>query len=312
MFKIAGNVLVTGAAGFIGSALSKRLAELGCNVVGYDNLSAGRNPMLDSVGGNFNLVNADISDVERIKSAVRDNSIETVFHLAANPDVRIGIKNTRVDLDSGIIGTYNVLEAMREGGAKNIVFTSSSTVYGNAEVQPTPESHGPLKPVSLYGAAKLAAEAKITAHSHLFGYNYMIFRLANVIGPTSGHGIIFDLIGKLKRDPTRLEVLGDGKQKKSYIEIDDCVGAMLHVCSNAESNDIYNIGIEDQITAGEIAEAVRDRFSPKAEIVYTGGQVGWPGDIPNFLLSVDKLKRTGYSFRCRSSREAVLSTIGRL
>lgn len=312
MFKIAGNVLVTGAAGFIGSALSKRLAELGCNVVGYDNLSAGRNPMLDSVGGNFNLVNADISDVERIKSAVRDNSIETVFHLAANPDVRIGIKNTRVDLDSGIIGTYNVLEAMKAGGARNIVFTSSSTVYGNVKVQPTPESYGPLMPVSLYGAAKLAAESEIMGYSSLFGFNYMIFRLANVIGPTSGHGIIFDLIEKLKRDPTRLEVLGDGKQKKSYIEIDDCVGAMLHVCSNAESNDIYNIGIEDQITAGEIAEAVRARFSPKAKIVYTGGQVGWPGDIPNFLLSVDKLKRTGYSFRCRSSREAVLSTIDRL
>ncbi|MDE1811222.1 MAG: NAD-dependent epimerase/dehydratase family protein, partial [Candidatus Micrarchaeota archaeon] len=165
---------------------------------------------------------------------------------------------------------------------------------------------------SLYGSAKLAAEAEITAYSNLFGFDYMIFRLANVIGPTSGHGIIFDLIEKLKKDPARLEVLGDGKQKKSYIEIDDCISAMLHVCEKAGHNDIYNIGIEDQITAGEIADAVRAKFSPSAEIVYTGGRVGWPGDIPNFLLSVDKLKKTGYSFKCRSSREAVASTISRL
>ena len=314
MIEIKGTVLVTGATGFIGSALSKRLVEMGCTVIGYDNLSAGKNKAIDSLEGNpkFKLIKGDILDGDALKSAIKENGVTTVFHLAANPDVRIGVKNTRIDLDAGIIGTHNVLEAMREGGAKNIIFTSSSTVYGNAPVQPTPESHGPLKPVSLYGAAKLAAEAKISAHSHLFGYNYMIFRLANVIGPTSGHGIIFDLAEKLKKDPTRLEVLGDGKQRKSYIELDDCIDAILHVCANAEHNDIYNIGIEDQITAGEIAQAVRDRFAPHAEIVYTGGQVGWPGDIPVFLLSVDKLKKTGYSFKCRSSRDAVLSTISRL
>jgi UDP-glucose 4-epimerase len=222
--------------------------------------------------------------------------IDIVFHLAANPDIRLGTEVTDTDLKQGTITTYNVLEAMRVSGTKKIAFASSSVVYGEASVMPTPEDYGPLFPISLYGASKLASEGLISAWVGTFDMQAWIFRFANVVGNRGTHGVIFDFVHKLKNDPTRLEVLGDGNQAKSYIEVRDCVRSMYHLVSTTDDAlNYYNLGSGDVCSVRRIAEIVVEESGlPAVSIEYTGGSRGWAGDVPKASLAVERLNATGF------------------
>jgi len=306
------SVLVTGGAGFIGSHLVDRLVADGHRVTVYDNLSLGRRELVEpALQRGATLVVADVLDLERLESAMRGH--EVVWHLAANSDIRQGTRSTRLDLEQGTLATYNVLEAMRRTGAAGIRFASSSVVYGEPDRFPTPEDHGPLLPISLYGAAKLAAEGLITAFVHCHGLRAHIFRFANIIGPRSTHGILHDFAAKLRADPTRLEVLGDGTQQKAYLGVDDCVEAMLFVEANAHAPvNLYNLGTGDSVTVARIAELVRERWTGgRAALCYTGGDRGWAGDVPRMLLDVSRLARLGWRAR-RGSEAAVQLALSQL
>ncbi|MDO9518207.1 MAG: NAD-dependent epimerase/dehydratase family protein [Methanosarcinaceae archaeon] len=291
------KILVTGGAGFIGSHIVDRLMDTGCEVVVFDNLSSGEMEFIEHHldKTNFSLIKGDMLNTDEIEAACR--GVDFVYHAAANPDVRLGIVDTKVHFDQNITATYNLLEAMRKGGVTNIAFTSTSTVYGEATTIPTPEEYGPLVPISLYGASKLACEALITSYSHTFDMHSWIFRFANIVGDRGTHGIIVDFIEKLKNDNQHLEILGDGRQSKSYLHVNDCVDAILFAVDHVgETVNIFNVGSEDTIDATGIARIVVEEMGLKdVEFNYTGGKRGWKGDVPRMLLAVDKLKELGWS-----------------
>ncbi|HTX43211.1 MAG TPA: NAD-dependent epimerase/dehydratase family protein, partial [Methanocella sp.] len=241
-----------------------------------------------------NFVKQDIADIKSIKDI---KGCDIVYHLAANPDVKLGAEDTGVHLKQNIIATYNVLESMRTFGVKNIAFTSTSTVYGEASVVPTPEDYGPLMPISLYGASKLACEALISSYCHTFGMASWLFRFANIIGEHSTHGVIYDFALKLKRDPARLTILGDGRQSKSYLLVDDCVEAMLFAVQRQRGGrvNIYNIGSEDRIDVTAIARIVAKEMGMNGvRFEYTGGDRGWAGDVPFMGLSIERMEALGW------------------
>jgi UDP-glucose 4-epimerase len=294
------KILVTGGAGFIGSHLVDKLTEQGKEVIVLDNLSSGRKEFIQQHFGSsrFNFYQVDLL-TDELDKYFKD--IDEVWHLAANPDVRAALKNTRIDIDQNILVTYNILEAMRKNGVKRILFTSSSTVYGEAKQIPTPENYAPLFPISLYGATKLACEALISAYCHTFDMSAVIFRLANVIGPRSTRGVIYDFINKLKKNPNELEILGDGNQKKSYLYIDDCINGMLIGAKNANKRiEIFNLSSEDWITVKEIGEIVCKKLKLKPKFSFTGGKRGWKGDVPLMLLDISKIKNLGWKARHNS------------
>ncbi len=293
---IKNKILVTGGAGFIGSNLVDRLLEKGNQVIVFDNLSSGKMEFIENHLENpdFTLMKGDLLDQEAIESACKD--IDFVFHVAANPDVKLGASDTKVHFDQNILATYNLLEAMRKNGTRKIAFTSTSTVYGEASIIPTPEDYGPLIPISLYGASKLACEALITSYSHTFDMQAWIFRFANIVGPRSTHGITVDFIKKLTENPSRLEILGDGKQEKSYLHISECVQAILFAIEKSkEEVNIFNIGSEDTISATGIGKVVAEEMGlSDVEFTYTGGSRGWKGDVPRMRLGIEKLKAMGW------------------
>ena len=304
------RALVTGGAGFIGSHLIDRLVARGDDVVVIDNLSSGDvgfiQPHIDN--GRVRLVEGDICNPADVGRAMA-MEIDCVFHLAANPDIRLGTRITDTDLQQGTVATYNILEAMRLNDVGRIVFASSSVVYGEDAPLPTPEDHGPCMPISLYGASKQAGEGLISSWVGTFGLQAWIFRFANIIGARGTHGVIFDFIHKLKNDPTRLEVLGNGLQEKSYMEVGDCVDAMLHVMSNAHQPlNLFNLGSHDTASVRRIAEIVVEVTGcADARIEYTGGDRGWAGDIPRARLGIDKMLQTGFDV-AMNSEEAIRYT----
>lgn len=290
------RALVTGGAGFIGSHLVDELINSNYQVRIFDNLSSGSlsliNHHLDNESVEF--VQGDLTSIEDIIQATKD--IDCVFHLAANPDIRLGTKITDTDLKQGTIATYNILESMRINGIKKIIFASSSVVYGENAPMPTPENHGPCLPISLYGASKLGSEGLITSWVGTFGLQAWIFRFANIIGERGTHGVIFDFIHKLKKDSSRLEVLGNGLQEKSYMEVKDCVKAIMHIY-NTQSKPInlFNLGSHDTCSVRRIAEiVVEETGCSDASIEYTGGERGWAGDIPKAMLNIEQMLSTGY------------------
>ena len=288
------KILVTGGAGFIGSHLVDRLVETD-NVTVIDNLSSGKR---EFVNEKALLIKEDLLNSDKICKHFKN--IDIVYHLAANPDVRVGAENTRIHLEQNIIVTYNVLEAMRKNNVKKIVFTSSSTVYGYAPM-PTPEDYGPLKPESLYGASKLACEALISSYCYTFHMQSWIFRFANIIGERSTHGVIYDFINKLKKNPEELEILGNGKQEKSYLHVKECIDAMIFAVKNSNENvNIFNIGSEDTISVTDIAKIVSEKMNLNPEFKFTGGERGWKGDVPKMQLSIKKLKALGWRPRYNS------------
>lgn len=290
------RILVTGGAGFIGSCLVDRLVEEGNTITVFDNLSSGKIELIEEHFDNpdFKLIEGDLLDNTEIERTCRD--IDFVFHVAANPDVRLGASDTKVHFDQNILATYNLLEAMRKNNIRKIAFTSTSTVYGEADIIPTPENYGPLVPISLYGASKLACEALITSYSHTFDMQAWVFRFANIVGSRSTHGIIIDFITKLRRNPTLLEILGDGKQEKSYLHVSECVDAILFAIEKStEDVNIFNIGSEDTISATKIAETIVEEMElSDVNFTYTGGNRGWKGDVPKMRLGIEKLKALGW------------------
>jgi UDP-glucose 4-epimerase len=294
------RVLVTGGAGFIGSHLVDKLVQEN-EVTVIDNLSSGRREFINP---RANFIRADLF-TEEIEEFFEGQEI--LFHLAANPEVRLGAEDTRVHLEQNLLATYRVLEAMRKKGVRKVVFTSTSTVYGEAPT-PTPEDYGPMIPISLYGASKLAAEALIFSYCHTFDFQAWIYRFANVIGPRSNHGVIYDFINKLQANPSELEILGDGEQTKSYIYIEDCIEAMLCGLRAKEKVNIFNIGSEDQLPVKEIAKIVSQELGLSPAFKLTGGERGWRGDVPVMLLSVEKLKSIGWSPKL-DSRKAIKKTV---
>lgn len=309
---MAEHHIVTGGAGFIGSHLVDTLLDQGCAVTVYDNLSLGRREFLaGALARGARLVVADLEDLELLAAEMEGKA--RVWHLAANSDIRKGTRSTRLDLEQGTLVTYNVLEAMRIQQVPAISFASSSVVYGEPTVMPTPEEYGPLTPISLYGAAKLGAEGLISAFGHCYGIRADIFRFANIIGPRSTHGILHDFAGKLRRDMTELEVLGDGRQRKSYLGVDDCVAAMLFVMKHAgEAHNIHNLAAGDNISVARIAERVVEAWTGgRTTLRYTGGRRGWAGDVPTMQLSPARLNALGWQ-ASRTSEEAVRYAIAAL
>ena len=296
------RALVTGGAGFIGSHLIDRLVARGDSVVALDNLSSGKLEFIQSHldSGIVTHVQGDVTDFDTVHAAME--GIDCVFHLAANPDIRLGTRITDTDLKQGTLATYNVVEAMRRCDVKKIAFASSSVVYGEDAPLPTPENHGPCLPISLYGASKQAGEGLISSWVGTFGLQAWIFRFANIIGTRGTHGVIFDFIHKLKADPSRLEVLGNGLQEKSYMEVEDCVDGILHVMQHTDDPlNLFNLGSHDTASVRRIAEiVVEETGCHNAIIEYTGGDRGWAGDIPRAMLGIDKMMSTGYDVRLNS------------
>ena len=301
--------LVTGGAGFIGSHLVDALVEAGQKVRVLDNFSSGREEFLShhEDSSRVEIFRADLLDMDAVKKSMQ--GVEMVHHLAANPDIRLGTEVTDTDLKQGTLATYNVLEAMRMEGVSRISFSSSSAIYGEAEQMPTPETYGPVMPISLYGASKLGSEALITAWAGTFGADAWIHRFANIVGPRGTHGVIFDFIHKLKRDPSRLEVLGNGMQEKSYMSAEDCVKAMIHLIGHCEKNvNLYNLGTGDTCSVRRIAEIVVEESGLEGvSIEYTGGDRGWAGDVPKTSLEVSRLLETGFKPNL-ASEEAIRHT----
>ena len=304
------RILVTGGAGFIGSHMVDRLMNDGHEVVVIDNLSSGKMEFIEHHMNDdrFQFIKGDLLDFELLKKVVKD--FDVVYHIAANPDVRLGAKDTKVHMQQNVIATYNLLEAMRINDVRDIVFTSTSTVYGEAKKIPTPEDYGPLIPISLYGASKLAAEAFITAYVHNFDIKAVIYRFANIIGPRSTHGVIYDFIMKLRKNPRELEILGDGNQTKSYLYVEDCVDAILFGYKNRrEGVEIFNIGSDDWINVRKIADIIVEEMKlENVEYRFTGGRRGWKGDVPKMLLSIEKIKSYGWKPK-RNSEESVRLTV---
>ncbi|MCK4435022.1 NAD-dependent epimerase/dehydratase family protein, partial [Candidatus Bathyarchaeota archaeon] len=238
--------------------------------------------------------------------------VDVVFHFAANPEVRLELTDSRTCFHQNVYATHVLLEAVRNGHVKKVVFASTSTVYGDASVVPTPENYGPLEPISVYGASKLASEALISAYAHTYGFDALIFRFANVVGSRSGHGVIFDFIRKLQENPKLLEILGDGTQTKSYLYIDDCIRAVLTGFEAVQGRvEVLNVGSEDQVGVHEIAEIVVEEMGLKdVGFSFTGGVEGgrgWVGDVKNMLLDVTRLKTKGWKPKY-NSKEAVRQT----
>ncbi len=301
--------VVTGGAGFIGSHLVDALVSEGDRVTVIDDLSAGKRENLGSHvdEGRVHLVVADLlADGWQEKLAGADR----VFHLAADPDVRHGADNPDSAFRNNIIGTYRVLEAMRSHRVHAIAFTSTSTVYGEAREIPTRENYSPLEPISVYGASKLADEALISAYCHSFSMQAWIYRFANIIGSRGSHGVITDFIKKLRDNPRELEILGDGRQSKSYLGVSECVTAMLFIAAHAkEPVNVYNIGSEDWIDVRTIADIVVEELGLSGVTYrFTGGARGWVGDVPRMQLAVDKLAALGWQPRC-GSRESIRASV---
>ena len=304
------KILVTGGAGFIGSHLVDRLIKEGYKVRVIDNLSSGR---LENIKHHIDakmieFIAGDLKDPQMALKAVE--GIDVVFHFAANPEVRVSTTNPEIHFNENVVSTFNLLESMRKKGVKELVFASSSSIYGEPEDIPVDEN-APMRPVSVYGASKAACENLIHAYSKLYEIKAVILRYANVIGPRLRHGVVWDFINKLLRNPTELEILGDGKQVRSYIYVDDAVEAAVVTWRRADASyKVYNVASEDWITVDEVAdEVIKAMGSSNVKKVYKPvlHGVGWPGDVKRIALKIEKLKTLGFKPKL-NSRDAVYKT----
>jgi len=297
---------ITGGAGFIGSHLADRLTAEGSEVTVYDNLASGKmdNIKQHLVKKGFHFIQADLLDFDALKEAMKGHEI--IWHLGANTDIIKGNNITDLDLNNCTIATRNVLEAMRQNDIDKLLFASSACVYGDAPPIALNETFGPLLPINLYGAGKLACEGLISAYCHLFGINAWLFRFGNVVGARMGHGVIYDFIRKLRKNPGELEILGDGNQEKNFFLVEDCIEGMFQAFQNSNSQcDVFTLGCESFTRVTRIAQIVAEEMGLKnVKFKYTGGKRGWPGDVPVVHFDISKMKRLGWEPRY-SSDEAV-------
>ena len=304
---------VTGGAGFIGSHLVDRLINEGNQVTVYDNLVSGKKKDIQHLISkpDFRFNEADLLDYEKLKTAMKGHEI--VWHLAANTDIPTGNKVTDLDLNNCTVATRNVLEAMKQNNIEKILFASSATVYGDMPPVSLAENMGPLLPISLYGAGKLACEGLISAYCHLFDLQAWIFRFSNVIGGGMGHGVIYDFIQKLRKNPRELEILGDGNQEKPYFLVEDCIDGMFHAFRNSKNQyDIFNLGCDSYTDVSHIGQIIIEEMGLKdVRVRYTGGKRGWPGDVPVVRYNVQKMAELGWRAK-QSSDDAVRIAARRL
>jgi UDP-glucose 4-epimerase len=304
------KIVVTGAAGFIATNLLPRLFKGGHDVYGIDNFFLGKREFIERSTANphFHFHEFDLLHRERVVELFEQIKPDLVWHLAANSDISFGTKYTDFDLKGGTLVTYNILEAMRTAGTKELIFSSSGAIYGEPKVMPTPEDYGPILPISLYAASKVACETLITAFASNYGIRSWIYRFGNIAGPFPTHGVIHDFVLKLQRDPTRLEILGDGMQSKPYVHVEDCLDGMMFGHQRAkETVNYYNLAVDGATSVNEIAQWTIEAMGldPKGvRIDYTGGSRGWPGDVPQVRLDTRRMEALGWRPKM-SSAEAV-------
>jgi UDP-glucose 4-epimerase len=294
------HIFVTGAAGFIGSNLVDRLLADGKTVTGWDNFSTGQEPFLAGAlkHPNFKLVRGDNLDLDALTKAMA--GCDTVFHLAANADVRFGLNHPRKDLEQNTIATFNVLEAMRANGTKRIAFSSTGSVYGEAEIIPTPEDAPFPIQTSLYAASKVAGETLIHSYCEGFGFEGYVFRFVSILGERYTHGHVFDFYKQLTEHPDHLRVLGDGTQRKSYLHVGDCVSAILQVMTAGTALkakhrvEVYNLGCDEYVQVNDSIGFICGALGLKPRLEYTGGNKGWVGDNPFIFLDTKKIRATGW------------------
>ena len=301
--------VVTGCAGFIGSNFVDRLLFMGQEVLGIDNYSTGQRQFLEHAFLNekFRFVEMDLLELDNLKEVIVGSDM--VFHLAANADVRFGTEHPRRDLEQNTIATYNVLEAMRANGIKKIAFSSTGSVYGESPVVPTPED-GPFPiQTSLYGASKAACEGLIAAYCEGFGFQSWIFRFVSILGERYTHGHVFDFYQKLKADPSCLPVLGNGKQRKSYLYVQDCIDAILLAMNKASDKvNIFNLGVDGYCEVNDSIGWICEELGAKPELQYSGGDRGWIGDNPFIFLDTRKIQSLGWTPKI-GIREGVIKTV---
>ena len=306
---MSNKFIVTGCAGFIGSNLVDRLLATGHHVTGIDNFSTGQRQFLSGAlaHSDFQLVETDLLDLDALKQSFAGG--EVVFHLSANADVRFGTEHPRRDLEQNTIATYNVLEAMRANGVKKIAFASTGSVYGDMPVVPTPEDAPFPIQTSLYGASKAACEGMIAAYCEGFGFQSWIFRFVSILGERYTHGHVFDFYQKLQNDPSRLAVLGNGKQRKSYLYIQDCIDAMLLAVDKAgDKVNIFNLGVDGYCEVNDSIGWICAELGVQPKLEYSGGNRGWIGDNPFIFLETKKIQSLGWKPKF-SIRDGVIKTV---
>jgi len=303
---------VTGGAGFIGSNLVDRLLNNGNDVIVYDNFSTGFQEFLNDAGKykTFRFVQGDLLDIEYLTKSM--SGCDFVFHLAANADVRFGTEHPDKDLKQNTIATFNVLEAMRLNGINKIAFSSTGSVYGEASVIPTPEDAPFPIQTSLYGASKLACEGLIQAYSEGFGFQSWIFRFVSILGERYTHGHVFDFYKKLLKTPDRLDVLGNGKQRKSYLYVQDCIDAILFAIEKSgEKVNIFNLGTDEYCEVNNSIGWICSNLNVSPKLVYSGGDRGWIGDNPFIFLDCSKIRRLGWKPKY-TIKEGIIKTLSYL
>jgi UDP-glucose 4-epimerase len=303
------TVVVTGAAGFIGSNLVDQLLQEGHNVIGVDNFSTGQHRFLEESKDNpkFRLCEIDLLDLDALTQSFA-GAVE-IYHLAANADVRFGTDHPRKDLEQNTIATYNVLEAMRANSVKKLAFSSTGSVYGEAKIIPTPEDAPFPLQTSLYGASKAAGEGLIAAYCEGFGFEACIFRFVSILGERYTHGHVFDFYRQLKTNPKELPVLGNGRQRKSYLYVRDCVDAILLAMANAPDRvNIYNLGVDGYCEVNDSIGWICEALGVSPRLIYSGGDRGWIGDNPFIFLDTARIRALGWSPKL-TIREGVIKTV---
>ena len=306
------NAFVTGAAGFIGSNLVDRLLCDGHHVVAYDNFSTGQRRFLEpaSRSDRFTLVEGDVLDAPALTMAMA--GCDFVFHLAANADVRFGTEHPRKDLEQNTIATFTVLEAMRANGIRRVAFSSTGSIYGEPQLFPTPETAPFPVQTSLYGASKLAGEGLVQAYCEGFGFQGFIFRFVSILGERYSHGHVFDFYRALRDNPNALRVLGNGKQRKSYLYVQDCLDAIFCAIEHGEAADrgahIFNLGAGEYCEVNDSIGWITAHLGLAPERTYTGGERGWIGDSPFIFLDTTKIRALGWTPKL-SIREGVIKTL---
>lgn len=306
---MSNSYIITGCGGFIGSTLVDRLLVEGHQVTGIDNFSTGQRRFLEGAltHSNFRIVKIDLLDLDSLKQAFAGG--ETVFHLAANADVRFGTDYPRRDLEQNTIATYNVLEAMRANVIKKIIFSSTGSVYGESSVIPTPENAPFPIQTSLYAASKLAGEGLIAAYCEGFGFQSWIFRFVSILGERYTHGHVFDFYQKLKANSSRLPVLGNGKQRKSYLYVQDCIDAILLAINKANDKiNIFNLGVDGYCEVNDSIGWICEELGVRPKLKYSGGDRGWMGDNPFIFLDTNKIQSLGWKPKV-GIRDSVIKTI---